>query len=67
MPETGMAGLEKRVNLNYWPTAPIKKSSRLGTLEVYYNGEKVDSTPLIAGDEIESAPRGLRRLFDGSL
>ncbi|MGE5404156.1 MAG: D-alanyl-D-alanine carboxypeptidase family protein [Candidatus Saccharibacteria bacterium] len=62
-PKEGLPRLEKKVVLEYCPPAPIKKGDKLGRLEVYYNGEFVETTELIAGNDAKAEPRGVWRLF----
>ncbi|MGE5415335.1 MAG: D-alanyl-D-alanine carboxypeptidase family protein [Acidobacteriota bacterium] len=62
-PKEGLPKLEKKVILEYCPPAPIKKGDKLGRLDVYYNGEFVETTEIIAGNDAKAEPRGIWRLF----
>lgn len=55
--------VEKRVRLAYRPRAPIKKGDKMGTIEVYYNGELADQVSLVAGQNVKALPSGLWRLL----
>ncbi|MGE5371300.1 MAG: D-alanyl-D-alanine carboxypeptidase family protein [Solirubrobacterales bacterium] len=61
--DQGTRRMEKRVNLEYVKRAPIKKGDKLGTLEVYYNGEFVENTGLIAGNSVARRTKGVFRLL----
>lgn len=62
-PKEGLPKLEKKVIMEYYPPVPIKKGDKLGRLEVYYNGEFVETTELIAGNDVRAEPKGIWRLF----
>ncbi|MGE5397901.1 MAG: D-alanyl-D-alanine carboxypeptidase family protein [Chitinophagales bacterium] len=55
--------VEKKVRLKYFPEAPIEKGDKLGNIEVYYNGELVETAGIKSKDEIARESKGIWRLI----
>ncbi|MGE5422171.1 MAG: D-alanyl-D-alanine carboxypeptidase family protein [Ignavibacteriales bacterium] len=61
--EKDQTAVNKVVLLNYNPKAPIQKGDKLGTLQIYYNGDLLDNTNLIAGGNVVKSPEGIMKLL----
>ncbi|NLU50342.1 MAG: D-alanyl-D-alanine carboxypeptidase [Syntrophomonadaceae bacterium] len=55
--------LEKIVDMNFRPRAPLRKGQKIGQLEVRYFGATVDRVDLVAGSTVEKEPGGIFRLI----
>lgn len=44
--------IEKRVDINYHLTPPIRKGDRVGSISVFADGKHVKSVPLVVGEDI---------------
>lgn len=62
LPES-MNGLEKAVQVNYRPSAPLARGEKVGEMEVRYLGTTVARVNLVAGEDVEREPEGILRLF----
>jgi len=56
-------GLEKVVDVDYQPTAPLKTGQKIGELEIRYLGTTVERVKLVTRCTVGREPEGLMRLF----
>ncbi|MGE5450175.1 MAG: D-alanyl-D-alanine carboxypeptidase family protein, partial [Methanomassiliicoccales archaeon] len=55
--------LQQLVSMDYNPRAKIQKGQKLGQVLVFYCGERVDKIPLIAAEEVNARPTGIKFLW----
>lgn len=57
----GTPDIEKQVHMNYQLYPPVKKGTCLGTLSLYADGKHVQSTSLVAGEDLITGERTVER------